>query len=71
MDLQCRDCGEWWVATEHPATWGYSGGEPACIHPGECPLCDGNGEVSDDVCSLCDGDQTILTKITGQITSAD
>ena len=51
MDLQCRDCGEWWVATEYPETWGDSGGEPACIHPGECPKCDGHDTECD--CEDC------------------
>tara|TARA_R110000868_G_scaffold172746_2_gene408708 strand:- start:1152 stop:1400 length:249 start_codon:yes stop_codon:yes gene_type:complete len=31
----------------------------------ECPACDGNGEVSDDVCSLCDGDTFLIQEITG------
>lgn len=33
--------------------------------PIECPMCKGQGAYADDVCSLCDGEQTLLSQISG------
>jgi hypothetical protein len=56
-----------WVAMAVLLTrsWKQRNSKQIIYTPIECPMCEGQGMYAEDVCSLCDGEQTLLSQISG------